>query len=141
MDLQAVISGTQENRVEALWQILDYPLRQRDPEGSRFWFLRSGADEEEAEDTCAIAVGFYAELDGLTDGDNLGFHLCRQVSSGNWSHVLATNLITDNCYVSNQTSERGYTIPLYVDLDDNGSKIVKDEPSAQKILPTINALS
>jgi hypothetical protein len=69
VDLQAVVSGTQEGRVEALRQILDYPLKQRDPEGSRFWFLRPGADEDEAEDTCPIAVGFYAELDGWTDGD------------------------------------------------------------------------
>ncbi|MCU0525500.1 MAG: hypothetical protein MUF72_11820 [Elainella sp. Prado103] len=69
VNLQAVISGTQESRVEALRQILEYPLKQRDPEGSRFWFLRPGADEDEAEDTCPIAVGFYAELDGLTDGD------------------------------------------------------------------------
>ncbi|NJK51590.1 MAG: hypothetical protein HC936_00375 [Leptolyngbyaceae cyanobacterium SU_3_3] len=69
MDLQAVVSGTQENRVEALRQILDYPLKQRDPEGSRFSFLRPGADEDEAEDTCPISVGFYSELDGLTDSD------------------------------------------------------------------------
>lgn len=69
VDLQNVISGTQESRIEALRQILDYPLKQRDPEGSRFWFLRPGADEAEAEDTCPIAVGFYSELDGLTDGD------------------------------------------------------------------------
>lgn len=69
MDLQAVILGTQESRVEALRQILNYPLKQRDPGGSRFWFLRPGADEDEAEDTCPIAVGFYAELDGLTDSE------------------------------------------------------------------------
>lgn len=69
VDLQAVISGTQENRVEALRQILGYPLKQRDPEGSRFWFLRSGADAAEAQDTCPIAVGFYAELNGLTDAE------------------------------------------------------------------------
>ncbi|WP_370567719.1 type ISP restriction/modification enzyme [Limnothrix sp. FACHB-881] len=67
MDLQAVIAGTQESRVEALRQILGYPLKQRDPEGSRFWFLRPGADEDEAEETCPIAVGFYAELSEQTD--------------------------------------------------------------------------
>jgi hypothetical protein len=27
------------------------------------------SDEDEAEDTCPIAVGFYSELDGLTDSD------------------------------------------------------------------------
>lgn len=69
VDLQAVISGTQASRVEALRQILGYPLKQRDPEGSRFWFLRSGADAAEAEDTCPIAVGFYAELNGLSDAE------------------------------------------------------------------------
>jgi len=53
--------------------MLDYPLKQRDPGGSRFWFLRPGADEDEAEDTCPIAVGFYSELDGLTDGDTKQF--------------------------------------------------------------------
>ncbi len=69
MDLQAVISGTQENRVEALRQILGYPTRQRDPSGSRFWFLRPGVDADEAADTCPIAVGFYAELAGLTNDE------------------------------------------------------------------------
>ncbi len=67
--LQAVMFGSQESRVGALRQLLDYPLMQKDPEGSRFWFLRPGADEDEAEDTCPIAVGFYAELDRLTDSD------------------------------------------------------------------------
>jgi|GEM_PF-2623842 len=67
--LQGMMTGTQEGRVEGLQQILDYPLKQRDPEGTRFWFLRPGADEDEAEDTCPIAVGFYAELDGLTNDD------------------------------------------------------------------------
>jgi len=69
MGLQVVVSGTQESPVEALRQMLDYPLKQHDPGGSRFWFLRPGADEDEAEDTCPIAVGFYFELDGLTDSE------------------------------------------------------------------------
>jgi hypothetical protein len=73
VDLEAVISGTQENRVEALRQILGYPLEQRDPEGSRFWFLRPGTDEDEAEDTCPISVGFYAELDRLSHSEILQF--------------------------------------------------------------------
>ncbi|WP_448514995.1 N-6 DNA methylase [Parathermosynechococcus lividus] len=69
VELQAVIFGTQESRVEALRQILGYPLKQRDPGGSRFWFLRPGADADEAEDTCPIAVGFYSELDGQTNDE------------------------------------------------------------------------
>jgi hypothetical protein len=66
VDLRAVMLGSQENRVEALRQYLGYPLVERDPQGSRFWFLRSGVDRDEAADTCPIAVGFYPELDELT---------------------------------------------------------------------------
>lgn len=50
---------------------------------------------------------------------NIGIHLCRQISIHNWAHILATNLITDDCYVSNKTAERGYTLPLYLDTPDN----------------------
>lgn len=65
VNLQSVMTGKPEQRVEALRLLLGYPLKQRDSEGSRFWFLRPGIDESEAEDTCPIAVGFYAELNHL----------------------------------------------------------------------------
>lgn len=45
---------------------------------------------------------------------NLGFHICRQVISSSWQHILVTNQATDDCYVSNKTRERGYTFPLYL---------------------------
>lgn len=45
---------------------------------------------------------------------NKGLHLCRQVISANWQHVFATKYTTDDCYVSNRTRERGYTLPLYL---------------------------
>ncbi|MEM9814856.1 MAG: type ISP restriction/modification enzyme [Cyanobacteria bacterium P01_D01_bin.6] len=64
-EFQAIVTGTPEQRVEALRSHLDYPSIQRDPGGSRFWYLRPGADEDEAEFTCPIAVGFYAELDDM----------------------------------------------------------------------------
>ena len=47
-------------------------------------------------------------------GENLALHVCRQTISTTWGHVLITNAITDDCYVSNKTKERGYTCPLYV---------------------------
>jgi len=50
----------------------------------------------------------------MIKGDNIGFHLCRQSISDSWRHVLATNRLTDDSYVSNRTRERGYTIPLYL---------------------------
>ena len=47
-------------------------------------------------------------------GKNLALHVCRQTVSATWQHVLSTSTITDDCYVSNKTKERGYTCPLYV---------------------------
>ncbi len=47
-------------------------------------------------------------------GGNLALHVCRQTVSETWQHCLVTNGITDDCYVSNKTRERGYTFPLYL---------------------------
>ncbi|WP_231948393.1 type ISP restriction/modification enzyme [Phormidesmis priestleyi] len=47
-------------------------------------------------------------------GENLAFHVCRQTVSESWQHILATNQLTDDCYVSNKSRERGYTIPLHL---------------------------
>jgi type I restriction-modification system DNA methylase subunit len=46
--------------------------------------------------------------------NNIGFHLCRQISTDEWKHILLTDEITDDCFVSNMTSERGYSFPLYL---------------------------
>ena len=45
--------------------------------------------------------------------DNLGINICRQIIGESWSHILASNLITDNCYVSNKSRERNYLFSLY----------------------------
>lgn len=50
----------------------------------------------------------------MLNGLNMGLHICRQIVSDNWRHVFITNRITDDCYVSNKTRERGYTLPLYL---------------------------
>lgn len=63
---QAAMMGTPEQRIEALRSHLDYPVRQFDPQGSRFRYLRPGIDESEASQTCPIAVGFYPELNEMS---------------------------------------------------------------------------
>ena len=60
-----------DDRVEQLRQKLGYPVQQRDPQGSDFFYLRPGDDAEEAEETCPIAVGFYPELNEVTDERSL----------------------------------------------------------------------
>ena len=45
---------------------------------------------------------------------NQALMTCRQSTSSNWRHVLATRLATDDSMVSNRTRERGYLFPLYL---------------------------
>ena len=47
-------------------------------------------------------------------GENLGLYSCRQIVSPTWSHALVTDRITDDCYLSTRTRERGYIFPLYL---------------------------
>jgi hypothetical protein len=64
---KSVMSGNEKSRVEALKELLDYPILQKDPQGSRFWFLRPGKSYSVAADTQPIAVGFYDELNSKGD--------------------------------------------------------------------------
>jgi hypothetical protein len=63
----AFMVGTEDDRVEALKELLGYPVLQHDPQGSAFWYLRPGKNENEALETCPIAIGFYSELNAATD--------------------------------------------------------------------------
>jgi len=53
--------------------------------------------------------------------DNLGLMTCRQGIGSTWDHVLLTNTIVDDSYVSNRSRERGYCMPLF--LYENDEKI------------------
>jgi len=50
----------------------------------------------------------------LLNHDNVALHICRQVVTDIYQHALCTRRITDDCYVSNVTRERGFTMPLYI---------------------------
>lgn len=57
--------------------------------------------------------------------ENLGIYTCRQIVSESWQHILPSNGITEDSYVSNKTRERGYLFPLYLysaGKEDKGSK-------------------
>ncbi|MXV82282.1 N-6 DNA methylase [Candidatus Poribacteria bacterium] len=45
---------------------------------------------------------------------NIALSVCRIVKSPAWQHVLITDKITENCYISNTTSESGHVFPLYL---------------------------
>lgn len=78
-----------EDRIEALRQQLGYPLKQRCPQGSGYWLLRSGQDESEAEETCPIAVGFYSELVDRSDDEIKAFLTSPEMQPKICGHYLS----------------------------------------------------
>jgi len=46
--------------------------------------------------------------------NNVSINFCRQVISDNFSHILVSNHLMDDSYVSNKSRERGYCAPLYI---------------------------
>ncbi|MFW9263714.1 type ISP restriction/modification enzyme [Nostoc sp. CALU 546] len=113
--LQAVMTGTDLNhRVEVLRQLLGYPVKEHDPQGSRFWYLRPGVDELEAEETCPIAVGFYdEELSGVTDQEIKRFLTSKEQQQEIYGHY--TNRIAEQqpvMYLLLPTKEATSRVPL-----------------------------
>jgi type I restriction-modification system DNA methylase subunit len=112
--LQAVMTGTDLNhRVEVLRQLLGYPVKEHDPQGSRFWYLRPGVDELEAEETCPIAVGFYEELSGVTDQEIKRFLTSKEQQQEIYGHY--TNRVAEQqpvMYLLLPTKEALGRVPL-----------------------------
>ena len=52
--------------------------------------------------------------------ENTAICVCRIVTSTNWQHVIISNIITDNCYISNRGSESTHVFPLYLYPDSGG---------------------
>ena len=52
--------------------------------------------------------------------ENIALCVCRIVKSPEWQHTLVTDKITDNCYLSNRTSESAHVFPLYLYPDTEG---------------------
>ena len=44
---------------------------------------------------------------------NMFLSICRQVKSGEWSHVLVGTGLVESCYISNRTSEITTILPLW----------------------------
>lgn len=63
--------------------------------------------------------------------ENVGLMLCRQQKTDGFSHVLIHDKIVESSYVSNKTSEIGYSYPLYV-FHDDGTKTPNFNPNILK---------
>lgn len=46
--------------------------------------------------------------------DNIAITVCKQQSTFDFQHILASKYIVERCYVSSQTKETGYVFPLYL---------------------------
>lgn len=57
----------------------------------------------------------------MVPGENLGLMTCRQLSHLPWRHAMVSDLIVDDCMVSNRSRERGYFFPLWT-YPDSGRR-------------------
>ncbi|PZV18336.1 MAG: DNA methyltransferase [Pseudanabaena sp.] len=89
---EAIAMGTEAQRVEALREFLGYPLQELDRTGSGFRYVRSGQDIAQARNTCPIAVGFYEELDRLSDVEIRSFLTAPAQQQRIYGHYLEQDL-------------------------------------------------
>lgn len=67
---------------------------------------------------------------------NLGLLTCRQLAGNDWSHACITNMIVDDCCLSNKTKERGYVFPLYQTTGTADS--TSENPGGEDLIPNFN---
>ncbi len=76
----------------------------------------------------------------LKNKENFGLQLCRQFRGKAYQHCLVHNFVSDMCYVSLNTSETGYTMPLYLyptDQDIDQTRRVNFDPALYAKLQTL----
>ncbi len=71
---------------------------------------------------------------------NLALSVCRIVKSPVWQHALISDKITDNCYISNTTSESAHVFPLYL-YPDSEALLGSTEPELNFKPEFLTALS
>ncbi len=84
------VGGREKNflPLSAPGQLLGYQSKERDREGSRFWFLRPGASQSAAKETQPIAVGFYYELNSLSDYEIKAFLTSQEQQQEIYGHYM-----------------------------------------------------
>ena len=72
-------------------------------------------------------------------GDNIGVMVCRQQKTDGFFHCLIHENIVESSYVSNKTSEIGYSFPLYIYPFDDSSE--RRSNLNYEIVKTIEAIT
>ncbi|CAN5474422.1 hypothetical protein BH11PSE7_BH11PSE7_00070 [soil metagenome] len=55
----------------------------------------------------------------MAEGKNIALSVCKQLAALPWEHVLLTNSVQDDSYVSNRTKERTYMFPVWSESGKN----------------------
>lgn len=102
-----------EERVAELREAAEYPPTKISyrPFDTRYMFYTKRTE-------CWINSPRYDLMQHFIGKDNVGLMTCRQGIGTTWDHVLVTNTIVDDSFVSNRSKERGYCMPLYVYEND-----------------------
>ena len=101
-----------ESRVEELRERLLYPIKKRDPQGSDFWYLHPGESEANAKETAPIAIGFFSELNDLTDEREIQ----RLLTSKEWQKRIYGHYLS-------RTSEQQPVMYLLLPTEDGVGRV------------------
>lgn len=72
---------------------------------------------------------------GHFENENLGLISTRQLASKNFYHIFITNIISDQCFISNKTKEGCQVFPLYLYNDTSSQTTLEEKPNR---VPNLN---
>ncbi|MEC4984428.1 MAG: type ISP restriction/modification enzyme [Oscillatoria sp. PMC 1068.18] len=88
-----------------------------------------------------ICMPRFEVMRNFVSRQNIGFYTCRQIVSESWQHIGVSAGLTDDCYLSNKSRERGYLLPLYIYPDtENEQQSLFTEPTTNFSQNFLNAI-
>ena len=70
------------------------------------------------------------------DFSNIGLISTRQLADNNFNHIFVTNILSDQCFISNKTKEGCQVFPLYLYPEKNGQQSIDEN---NKRIPNLNS--
>lgn len=74
------------------------------------------------------------------DYKNIGIAVCRQQKTFDFQHIMAIDMPIDMCFVSLQTSETGYALPLYINYSDGTRATNFDSATLEKLTERLSIM-
>jgi predicted helicase len=73
---------------------------------------------------------------GHLDLNNISIISTRQLADDNFNHIFISNIISDQCFISNKTKEGCQVFPLYLYPETNGQQTIEQSKERQPNLNT-----